>query len=419
MSDTNKPEPGSDAPKDDRNETDATEQQADRIEDAEIVPEPEAAQEPDDKTESTEGETAESEAIVAPEPEAAAIDDAPPAPSEDSDAPAGLAAAAGAATGAAAAATLAAKPEREVVRETVVEKRGGIVPGLIGGVIGGVAVLFGLPYVLPPNMLPPANTDALETRVAAVETAAAELPALQSALSERAAAADLAALSERAESLAGQVDTLATGLGDLTAATTANVEGIQSAVADVSTDLAGVAGTLEALGPRILDLEKRPIAESPDPTAVSAVRAYGEEVQRMRETYDAAVAALRAQYEADVAALTEQVSGQMDRSEEVLQEAILRASEARAEAERLAAEAAERARITALQAALVDVQAAIEAGQPYADALARLDGEAIPEGLTAAAASGVATFEALQESFPAAAREALAVSREKWVFLRM
>jgi hypothetical protein len=62
--------------------------------------------------------------------------------------------------------------------------------------------------------------------------------------------------------------------------------------------------------------------------------------------------------------------------------------------------------------ALVEVQAAIEAGQPFDAALARLDGIDIPAALSASAGEGVPTLGQLQDAFPPAARAALDASRQ-------
>lgn len=289
------------------------------------------------------------------------------------------AAAAGAAGAGAAAAMTRPEPQKEIVRETVVEKRGGMIPGLVGGLLGGLAFMFGAPYVVPQHWLPPANVGELESRVAEIGDRANAVPELASSVESLSAAVSEKADASALAQLSAARDELAATTGDLAS----RFDGVQSSLTELSDSFA-------QLQPRIDDLERRPIAESPDPTAVAAVQSYAREVEALRA----------------------EVSDQMARSQEILDEAIRRSGEAKAEAERLAAEAAEKARQTAIQQAVVELQSAIESGEPFEDALGRLQGEDIPESLTAVAAEGVPTLPALQEAFPAEAREALAISRE-------
>lgn len=74
---------------------------------------------------------------------------------------------------------------------------------------------------------------------------------------------------------------------------------------------------------------------------------------------------------------------------------------------------AEAAKVASAQAALVRVISALDAGQPYDGPLAEIAdaGVEVPEALSAFAADGVATLGSLQDTFPKAAREALAAAR--------
>lgn len=290
-----------------------------------------------------------------------------------------------------------AQPPREILRETVV-KKGGFVPGLIGGLIGGIAVALGAPYVLPPGWIPPPDTSAVEARLATLSDQFDSTTATVSALSGSVTGLrDSAATKDAVDALAAQV----TGQ-------TADIAGITAAVADISTearDLTGrvgaLSGSLDQLLARIDDLERRPIAESPDPTAVSAVQSYGREVAALREAFEASTATLRQEVDAVSA-----------KAEEILQESIRQASKAREEAAALAERTAVQARRAARQQALIEIQSALETGQPFEAAMAGLDGVELPEGLRNAAGSGVDTLATLQADFPALAREALATSRE-------
>lgn len=94
-------------------------------------------------------------------------------------------------------------------------------------------------------------------------------------------------------------------------------------------------------------------------------------------------------------------------------EAQARIAEAEKAAADLKAEAEAQAQAAVTAAALAQVQAAIDAGQTYRAPLDELTakGVTVPEALSAHAEGGIPTLDTLEDEFPAAAREALAVSR--------
>ncbi|WP_096784324.1 COG4223 family protein [Rhodobacter sp. CZR27] len=94
-------------------------------------------------------------------------------------------------------------------------------------------------------------------------------------------------------------------------------------------------------------------------------------------------------------------------------EAEKRVADAEAQAARLKAEVEAAARAATTAAAVAQVRASIDAGTPYAAPLEALasKGVEIPMKLIETAEAGVPTLPALEDSFPPAAREALAVSR--------
>jgi hypothetical protein len=154
---------------------------------------------------------------------------------------------------------------------------------------------------------------------------------------------------------------------------------------------------LDELAVRVEDLALRPIPDGLDTTALDA------ELTQFREELSTAVEAaraevLRAQEEAAAIAAAA-------RDEAAAQEAA-----AAEEAERLRQEAEANAADLARRAAMAQVVAAVESGEPYADRLAALQGVEVPEALAASAADGVATLARLQEEFPDAARRALDAS---------
>mgnify|MGYP006273494033 FL=1 len=268
-----------------------------------------------------------------------------------------------------------AGPER-VVERVEVQRRGGFLPGFLGGVAAVVGGLFAAPYVMPEAMRP-ATTE------------------------------DLAALDARIGEVAGSVEPLASRIEEVaqSAASPDDVQGLADEIAEVrdalSDDVSAFSSAFEDVDSRLATLEAAPVEDNPDPAVVAALERYREAVAG----YEESVAELQSSVElriADLQSSTEaQVAAAMDDAEAT-----------RAEAEAQAQAAAERAAQAARQQALTDIRAALDAGDPYADALATLDDEAVPEALLAASEDGVATLASLQESFPSAAREALAVARE-------
>ena len=150
-------------------------------------------------------------------------------------------------------------------------------------------------------------------------------------------------------------------------------------------DLSGLEGGLEAsssildsLAQRIEDVEKRPMTQGLSEEAIAA-------------------------YEAELERLQGSVEEQRAEIETVLANA--RATETSAE---------EQARISLARAAMTRIIAAVDSGAPFADAAADLQsagGVEIPQALAATSETGVPTLASLQQSFPDAARAALAAAR--------
>ncbi|MFU8834676.1 MAG: COG4223 family protein [Roseovarius sp.] len=158
------------------------------------------------------------------------------------------------------------------------------------------------------------------------------------------------------------------------------IDGLSLAI----TDLTGQVADLEA---RVSELAARPV-----PQAQSG------------GSPDEAVAALRAQLEAQLAEGADQIDALRVRIDALT-----------AEAEAQEAAARESARATLRRAALVRVRTALDTGEGFAPALAdlRATGTEVPEALTAAAGAGVPTRADLVDSFPEAARAALATARRE------
>ncbi|WP_068116173.1 hypothetical protein [Tropicimonas marinistellae] len=290
------------------------------------------------------------------------------------------------------------EPLRSVEKETVVvERRGGLVPGFLGGAIATLGLAFAAPFVIPENMMPDFGTKALKEEITTLQ---GEIETLRGGLSE---AATVAALSD-----------LATKSGESTGALQSAVEELQATLSTVQSEAAPASGLEEAQAmlesmaadrdafvERIDALEKRPIAEATDPASIAAVEAYGREL-----------ASLRAEVAEMMTRSEEMVSQAAAAAEEAVQVATSESQAAIAEAEAQEKAAAEHAARVARSEALVEVQAAIEAGEPFEDALSRIDTVEIPAALADQAADGVPTLAELQASFAPAARAALSASRQ-------
>jgi hypothetical protein len=238
--------------------------------------------------------------------------------------------------------------------------------GFAGMVLGG-ALAAGLGYALaifvPVLPEPPAAPQI-----------APELEARLAALSDRVAAL---------EPLAAQGQALADRLAVL--------ETAEPPSAPPTVDLSPVQAGLSALESRLAAIEALPV-----------------------EGNTAGSAALLARIDAlssELAAL--KTEGAMARStiEAMAADAEARRAAAEAEAEALRAQAQAAAAKTLRDAALGQVQAAMETGAPFAAPLAGLGLAEVPEPLASVAETGVPTLAALTEDFPPAARAALSAAR--------
>lgn len=173
-------------------------------------------------------------------------------------------------------------------------------------------------------------------------------------------AAEIAALREQIADFVHKTD-LQAGLTDVTT-------GLSAA----KTDLERLGATVGGFDARISGLEKRPLTEAISPAAIAA-------------------------YEREVKALQDAVALQ------------------RAEAETMEGNARISARQALGRSALTRVVSALDSGEPYRAALVDLTsafGITAPDALEALADDGVTTRSQLEDSYPVAARQALAVARK-------
>lgn len=116
---------------------------------------------------------------------------------------------------------------------------------------------------------------------------------------------------------------------------------------------------------------------------------------------------------AEVAALRDQVSGFTARVDQVAADANRQVETAQTQVASIQAETQTQLSAADAQANLALVDAALSGGQPFQDALDKLSGQpgiSIPEGLAAAAPTGVATLSSLRDSFGDEAHAAIRAS---------
>ncbi|MEJ1996896.1 MAG: hypothetical protein P8X76_01815 [Maritimibacter sp.] len=144
----------------------------------------------------------------------------------------------------------------------------------------------------------------------------------------------------------------------------------------------GIAASVEAVNTRLDEIDARLAA-----------------VEKLAPEGSAAADAAAEAYDRELTALREMFAGELEKVQS-----------AQADAATLQADAAEAAQAATGRAALSRVLAALDSGQPYAEALdefATTSGVDIPDALAAPAANGVPTLADLQAGFPEAARDAL------------
>ncbi|QFT64919.1 COG4223 family protein [Roseivivax sp. THAF30] len=247
-----------------------------------------------------------------------------------------------------------------VVHEKVIERKAGFVPTFLGGILAAIAG-FLLSQYLGGDLFGSNDEFANETR-SALEEQSSNLQSQQAGL----------------DALGGRIDGIETGLADI------DLSSIETAIADLTTRTADLGTTVSDLADRVSAVEASPV-QSAAPEAVSAFEA---ELARMRQEVDEQL---------------QEIQAQRTEVQELAQQAV--------EAERAAAAQASRADVNA---ALSNLTAEVDAGRPFADALVPLqDSELVevPEALSSQAEDGVASLGALQDSFPDAARDALAAAR--------
>lgn len=254
------------------------------------------------------------------------------------------------------------EPEPEVAAETpapppLPQNRGagGFVPLVLGGAAAALIGYLIAQYTGPEDMSAELTQSLTEQsdRIAALE---AQLATATSALAELPSKGDVAAVADAA---------------------TAGDSDLQAVLGSTSDSLSAVQDRLDELGEELAVVAARPIPEAFDAEALD------EELRAFRADLSGAIETAKA----DIA-------------------------EARAEAEAIRAEAETGMTEAAVGALLVDLQSALETGQPFDAIAGNLSnaGVDVPDALSSVAGEGVATLASLTEGFPTAARAALTAS---------
>lgn len=238
-------------------------------------------------------------------------------------------------------------------------RRSGFFPVFAGGLVAaglGFAAayyLFGLP-----------GDSELPQRVSGVETA-------------------LTDVNSKLDDLQNAIDALAADIPEVDTQTPAAVEALTGQLDAVAGDVDGLRSVVDSLQDTVANVAIAGGAseDAPDFAAAfdSQMADFRAEVDALRATAQSDAEAFRAKAEAEAAA---------------------------------AAEAAERAeQQLAVRSGLSALQAALETGAPFSDALINLQSLDVPSVLNDAAETGVVSLSELQRSFPDAARAALAVAK--------
>lgn len=300
----------------------------------------------------------------------------------------------------------------QVIKETVVQRKGGFFPMLLGGLVAAVLGFGAAKYSnLPlPGFLPAPPADPFQAEARAALDAQAS---------------DVAALAERVDMVQASVAEI--DLEPLTAA----VAGLEDSLATAQDAIAALGDQVAAFDSRLTAIEKQPLAEALSPEAVAA---YERELDDLRQTLEtqrqaledtvtpAAITAieerLAEQAEAlntavqpeAVSALQDEIAALQTRLTE--QDSALQ--DVAADTQEMIRRAEEQAALVRSVAAIADLGAAVQAGDPYAEPLSVMqeNGLSVPDVLVANAATGVPSQQSLTETFPALARRALSLARD-------
>ncbi len=266
----------------------------------------------------------------------------------------------------------------------------GFLAVLLGGFIAGAVGYLAAYYTEFGLFDVDDGSQAAETMSATVERQSTRLDELEQSLASAGSVPD--ELRSEIGAVADQISTVAGRLDEIQA--------------DPATDAAAgaAADSLAALEDRLNALE----SQTGDPGVTETDASQSQQLARLTERLEELsqqVASQSQTIDAQARTIDEQ-QATLAEQQATLDEQSQSIAEAGTAAER------ETDRI-ATQAALSEMRAAIESGEPYADAVGAFEqaSEAtVPEALSGPAGEGVATLASLQDSFPEAARQALSAS---------
>lgn len=247
-------------------------------------------------------------------------------------------------------------------------RRSGFVPLILGGVIaagiGYAVAFFGLAGGTQDDDALTATLNAQSETLATLQTQLSELASAEPEIPEM-PEVDFAPVLSQIDALSGQISE--TG------------------------------ASIDTLAARVTTLEERPVftgdVAADNAAAAEAVTQLEEQLRAQQEAAEAEAAAL--------AAAAEEAEAEAEAAQQEAAEAIAASQ---------AAAAADVARVAA-EAALLDLNIAIDSGEPFTDALQRVSDVAdVPAALSENAETGVPTLEALQQSFGPAARDVLPIA---------
>ncbi|WP_424988417.1 COG4223 family protein [Microbulbifer sp. S227A] len=256
-----------------------------------------------------------------------------------------------------------APAERVIEKEKIIETRSGFGSALFGGIVAATIGFIA------------ARSDAID-------------PYLPDFLRSQDLSGEIAELQS---GLAAQTDAVSAVSGKVGAIKLPDLAPVEASIADLTTQVAPLGERIDALRGDLADMDKRltEVAKRPIDEGVS----------------EAAIAA----YEKELADLQKAMATQRGEVEGLIADA----RAIKAEAGALEANAAKAAQQAANRATMAQLRAALDAGAPFAAQSQELKsaGVDVPADLEEHAAEGVATLTALNNSFPPAARAALAAAR--------
>lgn len=300
----------------------------------------------------------------------------------------------------------------EKVVERVIEKRGGFLPALIGGIAAAViGFVAGRGDLLDPFL--PSPSAGLAEQVTEIDGTVTTLNEAVSTLNGQLdeTTVQVSSLQEAQSDGQAALEALTEQVGGISIPDLSGVEGglgeVTQTVSSLTTNLGDTTARLSDVADRLTAIEKRPLTEALSEDVIGAYERELTELQGVIEDQQAAVGEQiaaqadilneqRAELEAALAAQKEEVAALLEEAKAI--EASAKAAETSAQ----------------IQTHLAEVSTAIDAGEPFTEALDALKGLGVdpaPE-LADAGADGVPTMAALQTDFIPAARAALSSARE-------